>query len=263
MDQFDRNDEQGPGWLGVLLISLFVSCAVVAAFHWASVNGRLPPALTAQAPVQGPVQAPAAAPQVPASIKVPRLTGLPMAVASELLSARGLRVVVTERRVDDQAAEGTVITQDPLSDSVLPEDSPVNVIVSAGASPNIAVPDVAGQTVEQAKAALEGAGLALAPLAESDPKDGIVDRTEPPAAKTTKRGSKVKLVLKLSTVEVPKVVGMYFGKAKTVLEAAGLTVGKVREGTDDYAEPGIIIRQAPTAGAQVARKSGVNLVRND
>ncbi len=258
MDNSYRNYERGPGWLAVLLISLIVSCAVVAGFQWASLNGHLPALLTEPAH-----NAPALPPEKAESIKVPRVTGLPMSVASELLAARGLRLVVTDKREDELAPADTVVSQEPLSDSVVPENSPVNVVVSMGPAAGVAVPDVTGQTVEQAKAALEAAGLILTPLAESDPKEGMVDSTLPAATQSVARGSAVKLVLKSATGEVPRVVGMPFGRAKKVLEAAGFKIGKVRDGANDTRESDEILRQAPEPGARAAQGSTVDLVRNE
>lgn len=254
----DYHNDRGPGWLAVLLISTVMSCAVVAAFQWASLNGHLPPVLSVPSQV-----APAPAPPKATSIKVPKLVGLPMAVAGELLAARGLRLVVSDRREHESLPADAVVTQDPLPDSVLPEDSAVNVSVSTGAQADVAVPDVSGKTVEEAKTMLEGAGLTVAPLAESDPKDGVIERSEPQAAAVAARGSAVKLVLQSKTAEVPKVTGMSFGKAKKVLEDAGFKVGKVRQGADDYLDPGIILRQTPQAGAHLAPGGSVDLVKND
>src|SRR4051794_12458699 len=59
---------------------------------------------------------------------------------------------------DNSAAEGTVISFDPPAGTALPRDTVVTVAVSRGHEP-VAVPDVTGQSPEQAQANLESLGF--------------------------------------------------------------------------------------------------------
>src|SRR6185436_9899761 len=108
----------------VLTISFATSVGVVGAFYWAIVNGHVPMAM-----VTAPV---AAKPARGELVKVPSLAGLPATVAGELLQARGLRLVVQDRKPDDKVAAEAVVSQQPLAESSLAVDSPVSVTISTG-----------------------------------------------------------------------------------------------------------------------------------
>ena len=92
----------------------------------------------------------------------------------------------------------------------------------------------------------------------------VAGRLAKPEAQTAgTRGSPVELVMIATGIEVPKLVGMPFGKAKKAIEAAGLTVGKVRETFDDYKDPWVVLSQAPEPGTRVAKGASIDLVRNE
>lgn len=252
----DELFRRGPGWFAVCFIAAVTSFATVAAYHWASRTGRLAPESTMPA-----APAPAATTLTPQNPAVPALAGLPSEVARELLGARGLRLVVRERREHETLPPDAVISQDPLSNSVVSAGSAVTVTVSTGQPASAGIPDVAGQTLSQAKQALEAAGFSVAKPAASDPEDGVVEATVPAAGQRAARRSAVKLVLAIPTSEIPKVVGMSVPQARKVLESAGFKLGKIREGEDDVTEQGIIFGQTPQAGARAAKGSVVELMR--
>ena len=74
----------------------------------------------------------------------------------------------------------------------MPRGSAVQVVVSKGPE-TVPLPDLKGQTVDQAKAALESLGLALG--GTSGPADQPVLATSPPAGTPVKRGTAIYLLL--------------------------------------------------------------------
>jgi beta-lactam-binding protein with PASTA domain len=244
---------QGPGWFAVLTIAFATSVGVVGAFYWGVVNGHVPMAMMQAAPAAKPARG--------ELVEVPSLLGLPATVAGELLKARGLRLVVQERKPDDKIAAEAVISQQPLAESSLAVDSPVSVTVSTGQPSELMLPDLTGRTLAEAKQTLEGLGLVIGPVA--GPADGVVKTSEPAAGQKLAPGSMVGLSLEPGGVEVPKVVGMGFGKAKSTLEKAGFKLGKVKERFVEETEGWVILEQTPAAGSQLAPGGTVDLVRNE
>jgi beta-lactam-binding protein with PASTA domain len=246
---------QGPGWFAVLTIAFATSVGVVGAFYWAIVNGHVPMTMTQQ-----PVSE-AAKPARGELVKVPSLVGLPATVAGELLQARGLRLVVQERKPDDKIAAEAVVSQQPLAESALAVDSPVSVTISTGQPSELMLPDLAGRSLAEARQTLESLGLVMGPVA--GPSDGVVKSSEPAAGQKLAPGSMVGLSLEPGGVEVPKVVGMGFGKAKSTLEKAGFKLGKVKERFVEEIEGWVVLEQTPAAGEHLAKGGSVDLVRNE
>ncbi len=91
----------------------------------------------------------------------------------------------------DTVAEGLVIGTSPAGGTLVPRDSEVVVIVSLGPEPVI-IPDVAGDTVAEAQAALEAAGLVVDGV--EGPPNGILTGTDPAAGVQVDSGSSIVLV---------------------------------------------------------------------
>ena len=124
---------------------------------------------------------------------------------------------------DDKVAEGAVLRLAPPPGTELTVGAPVTIVLSKGPPP-IAVPDVRGRTVEEAVAALRGAGLAVGgePTRrfDRDVPAGKVIGTEPGAGKQARKGSDVVLVVSTALV-VPDIVGMPRSQALQTLRDAG------------------------------------------
>jgi eukaryotic-like serine/threonine-protein kinase len=118
----------------------------------------------------------------PAKVQVPVVTGISESQASQAVTKAGL-VPVTKKvnQVDDP---GQVVKQDPQPYVEVAPGSRVTIYVSTG---KIKIPDVKGQTEDQARQTLNNAGfLQLTPdsvkVTTADQKlDGTVQRTNPAA----------------------------------------------------------------------------------
>lgn len=91
-------------------------------------------------------------------VVVADLSEMSIEEARSALTDRGLRPVVAGSRVSAEVAEGLVLSQDPAPGTSLPPGSEVSFIVSVG-SQTAYVPDLVGVPIEEARAALENAGL--------------------------------------------------------------------------------------------------------
>jgi serine/threonine-protein kinase len=188
----------------------------------------------------------------------PDLVGRPVEeVEAELES---LPVQVTRGDdYDDDIAPGLVIRFDPPAGTELKRDQVLTVVVSQGRAP-VAVPDVTGQTPEQATTNLGALGFTVEriPDGRSDAVDtGEVMAIDPgPAAGKIPFGSTVRIQVSAGVplVAVPDVVGKSGDDATAILEAAGLKV----EATRFFGNS--VLRQSPAAGEQVERGTSVTIL---
>jgi eukaryotic-like serine/threonine-protein kinase len=90
-------------------------------------------------------------------VEVPNVVGQSYDDAVKALTAKRFRVTRTDE-FSDTVPTGKVIRHDPVAGAAAPRDSTVTVVVSKGPD-LVAVPDLRGETVEDAVAALESAGL--------------------------------------------------------------------------------------------------------
>jgi serine/threonine-protein kinase len=160
---------------------------------------------------------------------------------------------------DDAVAEGLVIGFVPAAGTELRRDEVVQVIVSAGHAP-VAVPDVTGQSPEQATANLEALGFTVARGA--DDRSAAVDAGEVmavspgPADGPAPYGSEVTIVVSAGVplVIVPDVTGMKEDEAAAALQAAGLTV----DATKFFGNK--VRQQQPAAGESVEQGTSVKIL---
>ncbi|MDO4174894.1 MAG: Stk1 family PASTA domain-containing Ser/Thr kinase [Eubacteriales bacterium] len=101
-------------------------------------------------------------------VSVPSIVGKSYEDAQSALRAAGLTPERTEQS-SESIAEGYVISCNPDVGSQVSTGSTVTVVVSTGsANTNKRVPNLSGMTQEQARAALEQAGLALGSVSEQE-----------------------------------------------------------------------------------------------
>lgn len=125
-----------------------------------------------------------------------------------------------------------------------------------------AVPDVVGDQIADAEAALSAAGLALGTVTfdySGSVPEGQVISQDPAAGTLLPAGSSVNLVVAAEPSIVPYVVGMTQSAAATALADAGLIVGVVTLVYSDIAPAGEVVSQGTAAGSPVAPGTAVNL----
>ncbi|MCX4833062.1 Stk1 family PASTA domain-containing Ser/Thr kinase [Streptomyces sp. NBC_01016] len=158
------------------------------------------------------------------TVKVPNLSGTPLDKAKSDLKKRDLEPGMTTRKFSDQIAKGSVISTDPGAGKTRKAGSAVALVVSKG-SP-IDVPDVTGESEQDAIADLEDAGLKAeisTKRVNSEEDKGSIARQSPAEGKQLAEGDTVTLTISKGPVmvEVPDVTGLKVDEAKTQLSAAG------------------------------------------
>ena len=126
----------------------------------------------------------------------------------------------------------------------------------------IAVPDVTGKTLEEAKSSIQSAGFTVGTTTQSysDKVDsGKVISQDPTASTKKAKGTAINLTVSqgAQTIEVPNLSGMTADEAKKTLQASGL---KYQAGTAEYSdtvEKDHIVRQDVAAGSKVAKDTVV------
>jgi serine/threonine-protein kinase len=191
---------------------------------------------------------------------VPDVVGLPSGVAEATLASLGLHAAISGRASDVQP--GIVLAQVPSAGS--PASPGMTVELTVAVPRPVAVPDVVGLPLGDAKAALEQVGLVLAVIGselDDDVAEGSVLRIDPPPGTELERGSTVSAVLSLGRpVAVPSLVGLDVDTATRRCEDLRLTLRIRSEEPVSGTAAGTVLRQDPGAGAQVRPGSVVQVV---
>ena len=194
------------------------------------------------------------------TLEVPDVVGKTVEEARELL--KDFSITETPTPSNDQP-EGTVLDQDPDALTQLEQGGPITIMVSSGAD-TVAVPAVAGQSFDQAKAAIEGAGFTVERRDEPDDTAaaGTVTGTEPGAGTEAARGSNVVVIVSSGSakVTVENVEGLDQGAAESVLRGQGLNVAVETSSVDRPRDDGKVIAQTPDGGSEVDAGTTVTIV---
>jgi beta-lactam-binding protein with PASTA domain/predicted Ser/Thr protein kinase len=185
-------------------------------------------------------------------VDVPNVVGRSAADAAAALTQAGLER--NEVQVFSDKPEGTVIAQDPAAGKRVVEGTRVRINVSQGARP-IAVPDVIGQSFEDARSALQAEGFNVRRTNQNSniPPNTVID-TRPAAGSEQQRGTTINVIVSKGPqdVAVPNVEGLDEAAAQQQIQRAGLTASVSDEPTDDPANDGFVLAQDPPGGDRVA-----------
>jgi eukaryotic-like serine/threonine-protein kinase len=197
----------------------------------------------------------------PETATVPDVTGRTLDEASQLLIEAGF---VPSQKAEENADvdEGLVIRTDPAANAKAAVNSTVTIFYSAGPT-TIQIPDVRGQSVNDARNTLNGAGftnIQERQEASNDVEEGRVIGTEPGAGQQAPANTTITLVVSSGQgqVGVPDVVGRTEDNARALLQ--GFDVQTTDENTNDPNQDGRVLSQNPPANSQVDQGSTVTLV---
>lgn len=184
-------------------------------------------------------------------------------------NVNGLRETVAVQRIEDEDLEavpqvapsnrpqGIVFAQRPGAGTQLEEGQTVTIFISSG---RLAVPDVTGLPLPQARSRLEDAGyeVGVRRRASTRPRGVVVDQ-DPAAGVTAVRGATVTLFVSsgVQPVVVPSVVGMSQGEAVQRLTRLDLRPELNNVPSDRPA--GTVVAQNPPADTEVDKGSKVIL----
>jgi len=134
----------------------------------------------------------------PTLVKVPSLTGLSVSEATEMLRPSKLDLRIDTRRSSEKIPADHIISSDPDAGQQVREHSQVHVVLSSG-SQLAQVPDVKGNSVDQARSILESAHLDLDDNYEVRPsktvESGLIISQIPPSGSKIDQTSSVKVVV--------------------------------------------------------------------
>ena len=203
-----------------------------------------------------------------AQVDLPTVVGQPEEAARTTLEGLGFDVRIGDPvEVDDPAQVGLVQSQDPAGGTSQDENS--EVTLSIGAEDLIDVPQLEGQTLDQAQGTLSQAGFTGEVEPRDEPNDelaaGLVIRSDPPAGEEI-GGASGRIILFVSTgpeaVPVPNVAGQSEADARVALNEAGFESTSERR-PDPAVEEGTVVGTDPPAGTPLAPDSNVLVIVSD
>jgi serine/threonine protein kinase len=174
------------------------------------------------------------------------------------LKKKGLGATV-HREPNETAKEGKVFRQDPLGGVRLDKGTNVDIYVSTGL-PKVEVPDVKGNTRDQANSTLSSLGLKVKvrDVFSKEPGNTVIAQFPLPHA-TVVKGTTVQINVSkgLQPLTVPSVVGQPYDSAAGQLQGEGFAVA--RRDVDSSQPKDVVIDQQPKGGAGLARGGTVTL----
>jgi len=192
-------------------------------------------------------------------VSVVNVVGMTVDQAKQQLAAQGLQAQ------DDPQDTGTtppnvVFAQDPKADAKIGKGTAVKLSYVKPRA-QVALPNVVGQTLDQAQATLQQLGLTVqtVPQEATQPAGTVLAQTPPPG--NVDAGSKVTLTVSsgVGQVAVPNVNGLDVVTATSQLTGAGLVVKQAQE-ANERVPAGTVIRTDPAANQTVNKGSAVTLV---
>lgn len=194
--------------------------------------------------------------------KVPDMLGMEQAAAARAATRAGLNVETVEIN-HPTAAAGLVVLQAPEADTSLRKGDTVVLTVSKGPSAQM-VPKIAGATVDEAIALLQGPGLTLTVtqrVVSAEVPAGVIISQLPEAGAQCQAGDIVQVTVSGGSAYVPNLSEKTLSEAKELLVSGGLTLhaNLQYQETADASLHGTVAMQSPAAGSQVILGTAVTL----
>jgi beta-lactam-binding protein with PASTA domain/predicted Ser/Thr protein kinase len=192
------------------------------------------------------------------TVAVPYVVGLQQAQAVNLITQDDL--IPRVRRVSNSdVEEGVVFAQNPTEGTRVDKQTVILIDISSG-KPEVTIPSVVGQSVEDAVAELTQAGLnAQVVEVNSDRDEGTVTAQSPSAGTVVVEGTQVRINVSRGPkpLSVPNVIGLPYDQAAAELQRVGFGVARVDVDSDLAA--GIVTDQDPNGGSESSKGSTVTL----
>ncbi|APS20486.1 serine/threonine protein kinase [Streptomyces sp. Tue 6075] len=192
-------------------------------------------------------------------IEVPNVLEKSEDGAREELESKGFSVNVTT--AESEAAEGTVIKQNPKGGQKADEESEVTITIAKQTTDPM--PDVRTRQYDAAVAQLNQLGFTNVSRTDVDSDKPAGEVIEQTPAGPSNQAKDVQIVLKVSKgpeqpeqVAVPDLQNKTLGEAKTLLAQAGLQLGSVQGSEDDNAR---VVNFQPQANQMVDKNTAVTV----
>jgi serine/threonine-protein kinase len=194
------------------------------------------------------------------NVPVPNFVGLTKQEAGNQATNADLVLAFTQKPCEDQAKDH-ICSQDQKPDTEVEKNSTINLVVSTGA-PKVEVPDVEGQSFDDAQRALEDKGFEVEKeTKESTETPDTVLSQDPEGGTSREKGSTVTLTVarETSQVTVPSLLGLSPADAEQRLKDKGLVLGSQTEEESAAQPEGTIFEQSFQPGTDVDRGSTVTV----
>lgn len=200
-----------------------------------------------------------------AVVEMPELKGLTYDQAKELLSQKGLEIMLAGWQYDPGIPDSSVSLQEPEPKMMVKIGRKVKVVLSRGTE-KIPVPYLVGLSSVRAINLLDRSGLkveGIDSLASDSVAVGCVICSDPPAGSQLTRESVIRLTLSSGPTEgkmlMPDLMGRKLAEVQGSLVAQGLVIGQIKYLPGQSAEPGTVILQAPQPGFVIKAGDTVNM----
>jgi serine/threonine-protein kinase len=196
-------------------------------------------------------------------ISVPSVINMDIIEARQKIKQAGLEIE-TQQKYSDTVPKDMIIFQKPEEGRKVKIGRKVFVIVSLGCE-LVNVPNLKGLPSRDGEIKTNELGLKyLVEKEESHetlPK-GMVIKQNPPALSQVPRNTTVQVILSSGPaipVEVPDLIGLTLADARTAIENAGFSPGKIVWLEDNRFKPGMILTQLPPAKEKLRTGSLISL----
>jgi serine/threonine-protein kinase len=196
-------------------------------------------------------------------VQVPELTGKTVNDASSVLAEHGLKLNVEEgRRVDPKVPAGHILLQEPQAGARSRRERSVRVWVSAGPRSSI-VPSLVGEAERMAQMRVQQEGFILKEVAEvrsaEYPAGSVVAQSPPASSKSEQIAMLVNRGERDATYVMPDLIGVNGDRAADLLRARGFRVAVVGDHPYPGVPAGVVLRQNPQAGFQIAPGEAISI----
>jgi serine/threonine-protein kinase len=196
-------------------------------------------------------------------VEVPQLAGKTVNEASLLLTEAGLHLKVEEgRRVDPKVPAGQILTQEPMAGLRTRGERSVKVWISAGPRSSI-VPALVGESDRTAQMRIQQDGFIMGSLSEirsaEYPAGTVVAQTPPAKSKSERVALLVNRGERDATYVMPDLIGVNGDRAADLLRVRGFRVAVVGDHPYPGVPAGVVLRQNPQAGFQIAPGEAISI----
>jgi len=187
------------------------------------------------------------------SVTVPAVTGQPVAQALATIAHAGLRGV-TSTTTNETVPAGNVVSESPTDGTKVAPNSTVLLTVSSGASSG-PVPDVTGQSLNDAENAIKAAGFAVGNVQqEFSPTvpQGNVTRTDPAKGQAAQKNQSITIYQSggKQPSTLTDVTGFDQAQAQRTIQQEGFNPVPVAGACDTSKPVNSVLQQTPPGGQQ-------------
>jgi beta-lactam-binding protein with PASTA domain len=196
-------------------------------------------------------------------VVVPTLAGKPLNEATIMLADAGLKLKVEEvRRTDARIPAGQIVAQDPQAGASTRRERSVKVWVSSGPRSTV-VPALLGESERTAQMRLQEEGVELSGTSEIKSgeyqADAIVAQTPPAKSIAARVALLVNRGERGATYVMPDLIGVNGDRAADLLRVRAFRVAVVGDHPYPGVPAGVVLRQSPQAGFQIAPGEPISL----